>query len=55
MRMLLWLQWARAVAQVLVVDGGSALNTSSFVYANDKVSWRRLRGILDNGELKCWG
>ncbi|MEC7433875.1 MAG: hypothetical protein VYC10_11205, partial [Pseudomonadota bacterium] len=38
-------------------SGGSALNTSSFVYANDKVSLGDALscGILDNGELKCWG
>ena len=38
-------------------SGSSALNTSSFVYANDKVSLGDALscGILDNGELKCWG
>ena len=38
-------------------SSGSALNTSSFVYANDKVSLGDALscGILDNGELKCWG
>ncbi|MEC8106624.1 MAG: FG-GAP-like repeat-containing protein, partial [Candidatus Thermoplasmatota archaeon] len=38
-------------------SGSSTSSSSSFVYANDKVSLGDSLscGILDNGELKCWG
>ena len=39
------------------VSSGSTSSTSSFVYANDKLSTgeRHTCAILDNGDLKCWG
>ena len=38
-------------------NGGGSSSSSSFVYANDKLSngERHTCAILDNGDLKCWG
>ncbi|MEK9535450.1 MAG: hypothetical protein VW104_11285, partial [Halieaceae bacterium] len=38
-------------------NGGGSSSTSSFAYANTKLStgWFSTCAILDNGDLKCWG